>query len=65
MSRRDEITGKGPLSGNCRSHAENHSRRTWNANLQTVEVKVAPNKTQKMKVSARTMKTLRKQNKLA
>lgn len=65
MSRKDDITGKGPLSGNTRSHAMNHSRRVWNLNLQTVEIKDGPKKTKTVKVSARTLKTLKKQNKLA
>jgi ribosomal L28 family len=27
MAKRDQLTGKGPLSGNTRSHAMNHSKR--------------------------------------
>lgn len=65
MARRDDITNKGPLSGNKRSHAMNHSKRVWNLNLHTVEVKDGPGKTKKVKVSARTMKTLKKHNKIA
>jgi large subunit ribosomal protein L28 len=65
MSRRDEITGKGPLSGNKRSHALNHSRRVWNANLQTVRIKTGKTTSKKIKVSTRTLKTLKKQNKVA
>lgn len=65
MSRKDDLTNKGPLSGNSRSHAMNHSRRVWNLNLQTVEIKDGPGKTKKVKVSARTLKTLKKNNQLA
>lgn len=65
MARKDQVTNKGPLSGNSRSHAMNHSRRVWNLNLQTIEIKDGPGKTKKVKVSARTMKTLKKQNKIA
>lgn len=65
MARKDDITKKGPLSGNSRSHAMNHSRRVWNLNLQTVVVKDGPGKTKRVKVSAKTLKTLKKQNKLA
>jgi large subunit ribosomal protein L28 len=65
MSRRDQISGKGPLSGNKRSHALNHSRRIWNVNLQTVRVKTGKNSSKRVKVSTRTLKTLKKQNKLA
>lgn len=65
MSRRDQITNKGPLVGNKRSHALNHCRRKWNVNLQTVTIKTGGKNTKKVKVSTRTLKTLRKQNKLA
>ncbi len=65
MSRVDDITKKGPLFGNTRSHAMNHSRRNWNLNLQTVVIKDGPNKTKRVKVSARTMKTLKKKNLIA
>ncbi|MDR1235050.1 MAG: 50S ribosomal protein L28 [Mycoplasmataceae bacterium] len=65
MSRRDQISGKGPLRGNKRSHALNHSRRVWNVNLQTVNIKTGKNTSKRVKVSARTVKTLKKQNKLA
>jgi large subunit ribosomal protein L28 len=65
MSRKDQISGKGPLRGNKRSHALNHSRRVWNVNLQTVRVKTSKTTTKRVKVSARTAKTLKKQNKLA
>lgn len=65
MARRDQITNQGPLVGNKRSHALNHCRRKWNVNLQTVTVKTGSKSTRKMKVSTRTLKTLRKQNKLA
>jgi large subunit ribosomal protein L28 len=33
MTRRCELTGKLPLSGNWRSHAENKTRRKFNPNL--------------------------------
>jgi large subunit ribosomal protein L28 len=36
MSRRCQITGKGVLSGNNVSHANNKTRRTWRPNLQVV-----------------------------
>lgn len=64
MARRDDITKKGPLAGNTRSHALNHSRRVWNVNLQTVLIKDGKG-TKRVKVSARTIKTLKKHNKLA
>ena len=33
MTRRCELTGKVPMSGNLRSHAENKTRRTFKPNL--------------------------------
>ncbi|MDR0674831.1 MAG: 50S ribosomal protein L28 [Mycoplasmataceae bacterium] len=65
MSRKDQISGKKPLRGNKRSHALNHSRRVWNVNLQTVRIKTGKTTSKRVKVSARTVKTLKKQNKLA
>lgn len=62
MSRKDQITGKKAMSGNTRSHALNHSRRQWGLNLQTATIK-ENGKTKKVRVSARTLKTLRKNNK--
>lgn len=65
MSRKDQITNRGPLTGNKRSHALNHSRRRWNLNLQTVHIKTGKNTSKRVKVSAKTIKKLKKQNKLA
>lgn len=38
MSRKCEICGKGQVSGNNVSHSNKHTRRKWNANIQTVKV---------------------------
>lgn len=38
MSRKCEVCGKGQTSGNTVSHSNRHSRRKWNANIQTVRV---------------------------
>lgn len=65
MSRKDQITGRGQMTGNSRSHALNHSCRTWKVNLQPVKVKTGKNSSKRVMVSTKTMKTLRKQNKLA
>ncbi|MDR2567901.1 MAG: 50S ribosomal protein L28 [Mycoplasmataceae bacterium] len=64
MSKKDELTGKKSLMGNTRSHAMNHSRRAWQLNLQTAKIKNGKS-TKTVKVTAKTMKTLKKQNKLA
>ncbi len=39
MSRRCELTGKGPMSGNNVSHAKNRTRRRFLPNLQDVSLK--------------------------
>ena len=64
MARRDQLTGRSAQTGNTRSHALNHSRRTWNLNLQKVKIKLDNGQTQTIKVSARTLKTLKKQGRL-
>ncbi|MDD2483900.1 MAG: 50S ribosomal protein L28 [Eubacteriales bacterium] len=38
MSNKCEICGKGQVSGNNVSHSNRHTRRKWNANIQTVRV---------------------------
>lgn len=58
MSRVCQITGKGALSGNKRSHSLRATRRKWNVNLQTVRV-VIDGKPQKVRMSARALKTLK------
>lgn len=65
MSRKDQLTGKGPLSGNKRSHAMNHSKRVWNVNLQKVTIKNQDGSRATVRVSARTLKTLKKNNMIA
>ncbi len=58
MSRVCAITGKGPLSGNKRSHSMRATRRKWNVNLQTVKVMV-DGKPKKIRISARALKSLK------
>ena len=60
MSKRCEVSGLGPLSGNRRSHSMRATRRKWNVNLQKVRV-VVDGKPQTIKVSARALRTLKKQ----
>ena len=38
MSRKCDICGKGQVSGNNVSHSNRHTRRKWNANIQSVKV---------------------------
>jgi len=40
LAQRCDICGKGTLSGNSVSHANNATRRTWNPNLQRVRALV-------------------------
>lgn len=64
MSRVCAITGKGPLSGNNRSHSLRATRRKWNVNLQNVTMMV-DGKPQKVRVSARALRTLKNRAKAA
>ena len=59
MSRKDQITGKGPQSGNNRSKALNATKRKWNVNLQNVTIMV-DGKPKKVKLSASTIRTMKK-----
>ena len=59
MSRKCQISGRGPLSGNTRSHALNSSRREWNVNLQKATILV-DGKPTKVRISAKELSTLRK-----
>ncbi|MBR3211563.1 MAG: 50S ribosomal protein L28 [Firmicutes bacterium] len=38
MARRCEICGKGRVSGNNVSHSMRHTRRKWDANIQSVKI---------------------------
>ncbi|XIF20285.1 MAG: 50S ribosomal protein L28 [Acetilactobacillus jinshanensis] len=53
---KDFFTGKHTQFGNNRSHALNHSRRSWKPNLHKVRVLVN-GKPKKVWVSARTLKS--------
>ncbi len=59
MSRVCPITGKGPLSGNKRSHSLRATRRNWNVNLQTYRLEIN-GQTVKVRMSARAYRTLNK-----
>ena len=59
MTRRGELTGKGPLSGNLRSHAENKTRRTFRPNLVDVTlISDALQRKVRLRVSANALKTV-------
>ena len=61
MSKVCQISGKGPLSGNKRSHSMRASRRKWNVNLQKVKV-VVDGRPVTLRISARALKTLKAKN---
>ncbi|MDD6145198.1 MAG: 50S ribosomal protein L28 [Malacoplasma sp.] len=65
MSRRDQLTNRGQMTGNSRSFAMNHSRRTWKVNLQPANIKTGKNTSTRVMVSTKTLKTLKRDNKLA
>lgn len=55
MSRIDELTGRKPNFGNSRSHSNIATKRRQNLNLQTVRIGGV-----KVRVTARTIKTLKR-----
>jgi large subunit ribosomal protein L28 len=59
MSRFCPITGKGPLSGNTRSHSLRHTRRRWNVNLQKYKLEI-DGQVVTVRMSARAYRTLQK-----
>jgi len=59
MSRVCQLTGKGPLTGNKRSHSLIATRRRWNVNLHTYKVTIDGVQV-KIRMSARAYKTLNK-----
>lgn len=61
MARKDQITGKGPMSGNHVSHANNKVRRRFNVNLQKKRFYVPEeDRWVTLRVSAQTLKTINK-----
>lgn len=62
MSRVCPVTGKGPLSGNNRSHSLRATRRRWNVNMQPYQVEV-DGKVQTVRMSTRAYKSLVKNQK--
>ena len=64
MARVCELSGRGPLSGNKRSHSLRATRRKWNVNLQKKTI-VVNGKKVRVKVSARALRSLNKQQSTA
>jgi large subunit ribosomal protein L28 len=59
MSRVCPVTGKGPVSGNNRSHSLRATRRRWNVNLQKYKVEI-DGKMVEVRMSARACRSLTK-----
>jgi len=59
MSRVCQLTGKGPISGNNRSHSCIATRRVWNANLQKYKININ-GKMVTVRLSARAHRALMK-----
>jgi large subunit ribosomal protein L28 len=61
MARKDEITGKGPVSGNHVSHAHNKAKRRFEVNLQKKRFYVPEeDRWVTLRVSTQTIKTINK-----
>ncbi|MCI5773323.1 MAG: 50S ribosomal protein L28 [Erysipelotrichaceae bacterium] len=60
MSKVCAVTGKKALSGNRRSHSLRATRRKWNVNLQKATI-IVDGKPQRVRISARALKTLKAQ----
>ncbi|WP_099826629.1 50S ribosomal protein L28 [Oceaniglobus indicus] len=59
MSRRCELTGKGPMSGNNVSHAKNRTRRRFLPNLNDVSLMSETlGRTFKLRISAAALRTV-------
>lgn len=61
MARKDQLTGKGPMSGNRVSHAHNKTRRRFSVNLQKKRFYIPEeDRWVTLRVTAQTLKTINK-----
>jgi large subunit ribosomal protein L28 len=60
MARRCNISGKGPMTGNNVSHAQNKTKRRFLPNLRSVKVTLEDGSAKRIKVSAKELRTLKK-----
>jgi large subunit ribosomal protein L28 len=60
MARKCAISGKGPMAGNNVSHAQNKTKRRFLPNLRTVRIKQEDGTTKKIRISAKELRTMRK-----
>ncbi len=61
MAKKDELTGRGPRTGNHVSHSNNKAKRRFNLNLQKKRFYIPEqDRYVTLKVSAKTLKTINK-----
>jgi len=60
MARKCDITGKGPLTGNNVSHANNKTKRRQLPNLRSVKITLEDGSSKRIKVAASTLRTMKK-----
>lgn len=61
MARRCKLTGKGPMSGNNVSHAQNHTKRRWLPNIQNRRIFVPElDRWVRVRMSTRALRTVTK-----
>lgn len=60
MARRCAISGKGPMTGNNVSHANNKTKKRFLPNLRTIRVVLEDGTRTKIRVSARELRTMKK-----
>ncbi len=60
MARKCDITGKGPLTGNNVSHANNKTKRRQLPNLRSVKITLEDGTSKRIRVAASTLRTMKK-----
>lgn len=61
MARRCKLTGKGPMTGNNVSHAQNHTKRRWLPNIQNRRIFVPElDRWVRVRMSTRALRTVTK-----
>jgi large subunit ribosomal protein L28 len=60
MARRCDVSGKGPLTGNNVSHANNRTKRRQLPNLRSVKITLEDGTTRRIKVAASELRTMKK-----
>lgn len=62
MARRCAITGKGVMTGNNVSHANNKTKRRFKPNLRVIRIKLEDGSSRKIKIAASTLRTMKKES---